>query len=228
MNLENQVFLVTGANRGLGKAFVEVLVELGAKKIYAAARNPEMIEQTDVVVPLALDITQPENIAEQVPDVTVLINNAGVHVGAKFLDESAVDSLRQTCEVNLFGTLAVSQALAPNIIKNGGGAIVNVLSAGSWLSGMNNLAYSVSKAAELSLTNAMRVELNPQNVQVLALHAGFIDTDMMAAFKGPKLSAFDVAKQTLEALAEGKQELLIDEMSQKAKSFASAPIKDFE
>jgi len=225
---ENQVALVTGANRGLGKAFVEVLLELGVKKIYAAARNPEEIQRDKRVLPIALDVTQADKGTANFSDVTLLINNAGIHQNTDLLDENVEKVLRQVLEVNLHGILAVSRKVVPAMIEHESGCIINVLSAGSWLSGPGNLAYSTSKAAAMSLTNGLRAELNPKHIQVTAVHAGFIDTDMMKDFPGQKLSPKDVARQTLIAASEGKQEVLIDMMSEKSKAAASLAIPDFE
>ena len=130
-------------------------------------------------------------------------------------------------DVNLFGVLAVSQATASVLVANGNAAFVNVLSAGSWLHGAGMLPYTVSKAAALSLTHTIRAELNPHGVQVTAVHAGFIDTDMMAAFNGPKLKPVDVARMCLAAVRRGEQEVLVDDMSRKAKAATVAPAAPF-
>ena len=226
MNYGEMAVLVTGANRGLGAAFVSALIDLGARKIYAAARNPGS-SQIPRVTPVPLDVTDHDQItalAERLPDVTMVINNAGIHRRASLFDHDVVDVVDTVTRTNLLGTLAVCAAFAPVIIANGGGVIVNVLSAGSWLAGPGNLAYATSKAAALSLTNNMRTELNPRGVQVAAIHAGFIDTDMMAAFPGPKLSPRAVADAALAEIGQGAQEVLIDDMSQKAKSASALPV----
>lgn len=225
-----RVALVTGANRGLGSAFVEALLELGAKTVYAAARNPEDV-RIPGATPVRLDITDRDQVAEvarALSDVTLLINNAGIHRHSLLSDPDCVDVVDSVVQTNLIGTLAVSAAFAPVITGNGGGVIANMLSAGSWLAGPGNMAYAVSKAAALSLTNNLRAELNQQGVQVTAIHAGFIDTEMMASFPGPKLLPRAVADEALAAIAEGAQEVLIDEMSRKAKASASHPIEPFE
>lgn len=226
---EDMTVLITGANRGLGSAFASALVDRGAKKVYGAARDPEAV-QTPGVIPVRLDVTdrgQAAALAHQLPDVTMVINNAGVHRRTSLFDDDAVDTVESVLQTNLFGTLIMSAAFAPVLIANGNGVIANVLSAGSWLAGPGNMAYAVSKAAALSLTNNTRAELSPRGVQVAAIHAGFIDTDMMAAFPGPKLSPRVVADRALSAIADGAQEVLIDEMSRNAKAASAHAVPRF-
>ncbi|WP_207670132.1 SDR family NAD(P)-dependent oxidoreductase [Glaciibacter flavus] len=226
---EEMTVLVTGANRGLGSAFASALVERGAMKVYAAARDPEAI-RTPGVTAVGLDVTdhtQLAGLAERLSDVTMVINNSGIHRRTSLFDDDAVDVVESVLRTNLLGTLAVSAAFTPVIIANGAGVIANMLSAGSWLAGPGNLAYAVSKAAALSLTNNMRAELGPKGVQVTAIHAGFIDTDMMAAFPGAKLSPRDVSNAALSAIAEGAQEVLVDEMSWRAKTASALPVPGF-
>ncbi|MEN0084064.1 MAG: SDR family NAD(P)-dependent oxidoreductase [Leifsonia sp.] len=233
---EDMTVLVTGANRGLGAAFADALVGLGAKKVYGAARDPETVRAPGVT-PVRLDVTDRRRIADlarELSDVTMVINNAGIHQRASVFDDTVVDVVESVMRTNLVGTLAVSAAFAPRliengggIIENGGGIIANMLSAGSWLAGPGNLAYAVSKAAALSLTNNLRAELSPRGVQVTAIHAGFIDTDMMASFPGPKLSPREVAEAALSAIAAGAQEVLIDEMSRRAKAASAEPVPPF-
>lgn len=230
MTIKNSVFLITGANRGLGLAFAQTALEMGAKKVYAAARNPETITMKGVI-PVKLDVTNTvdiSNISNTLHDVNALINNAGIHRKVNLFDNDCIEITKDVLDTNLFGILSISKAIAPIIIQNGGGMIINVLSAGCWLSGEGNLAYSVSKAAALSLTNNMRLSLNSKNVQVAAIHAGFIDTDMMKDFSGPKLSPRDVAHNSLLAIGKGAQEVLIDDMSRKSKMHSVSAIPDFE
>lgn len=229
MKIKDSIVLVTGANRGLGLAFTQVLLEMGAKKVYAAARNPETVKLQGVI-PIKLDITNEkdiENITDSLNDVNMLINNAGIHKKTNLLDDDSIQIVEGVLNTNLFGMLAMSKFIAPIIIKNGGGAIVNVLSAGCWLNGHGNLAYSISKAAALSLTNDMRLTLNSKGVQVSAIHAGFIDTDMMANFHGKKLSPYSVAFDSLLAVDRGVQEVLIDDMSRNSKLHSVDEIPNF-
>lgn len=229
MNMQEAVVLVTGANRGLGLAFTQVLLEMGVKKIYGAARNPETI-QLKGVIPVKLDVTNRndiENISNTLSDVNFLINNAGIHRKTNLLDDNSICVTKEVFDTNLFGVLTMSKYMIPILMKNGGGVIANVLSAGCWLSGHGNLAYSMSKAAALSLTNDMRVSFNNKGIQVTAIHAGFIDTDMMVNFSGEKLSPYSVAYDSLIAISQGEQEVLIDDMSKNSKLSFSYKIPNF-
>lgn len=219
MKIKNSVVLVTGANRGLGQAFVNALLEAGAAKIYAAARDPKSIT-LEGVIPIKLDVTNAADIAaaaKQCTDLTLLINNAGIGRGASFLAAGSVDAARAELETNFFGPLMLSQAFAPVLKANGGGAIVNVLSVLSWLNIAFAATYSASKSAAWSLTNGLRGELREQGTQVVGLHVGFMDTDMARNVPGPKADPLDVARQTLAALEAGKDEVLADELSRNVK-----------
>jgi NAD(P)-dependent dehydrogenase (short-subunit alcohol dehydrogenase family) len=211
-DIKERVALVTGANRGLGKAFVEGLLERGAARVYATARDPESVHTTDPrVVPLPLDVTDAASvaaIAADVPDLNLLINNAGVYVGTSPLTGD-LDRIRAELETNYFGPLRVARALAPVIAGNGGGALLNVHSILSWLAVGGS--YSASKAALWSATNTMRLELAPQGVQVVGLHVGYIDTDMAASVTGPKIAAAEVVAQALDGIESGAWEVLADD-----------------
>jgi NAD(P)-dependent dehydrogenase (short-subunit alcohol dehydrogenase family) len=223
MNVRGKVVLVTGANRGLGKAFVTALLEAGAAKVYAAARDVSKLNIPGAQA-VELDITDlasVEKAAKACPDVEVLINNAGYMHTSPLLSEGSVDSLRQHFEINTVGTLLVTRAFAPVLAKQGGGALVNIVSVLSWLNIPESGAYSASKAAQWSLTNGLRNELLEQKTTVLSVHPGYIDTDMAAGVDTAKTSPQDVVKLTLEALAEGKKELTIDDAGRWVKSTMS-------
>jgi NAD(P)-dependent dehydrogenase (short-subunit alcohol dehydrogenase family) len=224
MQIKNSVVLVTGANRGLGQAFVNALLEAGAAKIYAAARDPKSITLQGVV-PIKLDVTNAADIAaaaKQCTDLTLLINNAGIGRGSSFLVAGSADAARAEMETNFFAPLALSQAFAPILKTNGGGAIVNVLSVLSWLSISVAATYSASKSAAWSLTNGLRNELRAQGTQVVGVHVGFMDTDMARGVPGPKANPLDVARQTLAAVEAGQDEVLADELSRNVKQGLSA------
>lgn len=224
MKIRNSIALVTGANRGLGLAFAKALLERGASKVYAAARDPESV-QLPGVIPVRLDVTSVEQVearARELGDVTLLINNAGISRRAGLLESDARDALRDQFETNVLGPLVTSQAFAPILAKNGGGAIVNVLSVLSWVSLPNGATYSASKAAAWAITNGLRNELREQKTQVVGVHVGYIDTDMTAAIDAPKSKPEDVVYRTLDALEAGQEEVLADELSRNVKSGLSA------
>jgi NAD(P)-dependent dehydrogenase (short-subunit alcohol dehydrogenase family) len=219
MQLENSVALVTGANRGLGRHFAAQLVQRGAK-VYAAARRPEAIDLPGVI-PVRLDITDPESVAQAAKlaeDVTVVINNAGTSLGADLLTGD-LDEIRQEMETHYFGTLSVTRAFAPVLEGNGGGAILNVLSALSWWHPGQAGAYSAAKAAEWAQSNALRDQLAPKGITVSALHVGYMDTDMAAGVPADqKVDPAVVAALALDAVAAGRPEILADETSRAVKA----------
>ena len=224
--IDQQIALVTGANRGLGQQFVQQLLDRGAAKVYATARDASTIDTSDPrVVALQLDVTDEASVraaAAAATDVTLLVNNAGIALGQPLLDVDQT-SIRQEFETNFFGPLRVTSALAPHIVGNGGGAIIDVHSALSWISFGG--AYETTKAAFWSATNAFRLQLAPQGVHVVGLHVGYMDTDMVAHVDAPKASPADVVAVTLDALENGEHEVLADEVSRQVKTGLSAPIE---
>jgi len=174
--------LVTGANRGLGRAFVNALLDRGARRVYATARSRDSIQIDDErVVSGGIDITDESEVrsaAKTFGDTTLLINNAGVMRGWPFTTAPDMDAARAEMETNYFGTLSMSREFASVLARNGGGALVNVLSVASFLAMPFNASYGASKSAEWALTNGLRVELHSQGTMVIGVHAGFIDTDM--------------------------------------------------
>ncbi|MFF4152065.1 SDR family oxidoreductase [Streptomyces sp. NPDC001651] len=219
--IEGSVALVTGGSRGIGRALVDALYERGAKKVYATARDPRTVTQPDAV-PLALEVTDPASVAaaaEQAQDVTLLINNAGASVNAKFLD-APVDDVRREFETNFYGPLLVTRALVPVIERNGGGHILNVHSVLSWI-GLAN-SYSASKAALWSLTNSLRLDLRPRGIEVTGLHVGYVDTDLAAHVDAPKSSPDSVAAQALDGIEANAFEVLADDISRQVKAGLAA------
>lgn len=228
MNIEGSVALVTGANRGLGEAFTRVLLENGAGKVYGGARDPGSITVPGVV-PVKLDITSADDVAAAAAlagDVTLVVNNAGISTGTAVLADDALASARLEIETNVLGPMVVSRAFAPVLAANGGGAIVNVLSVLSWLAMPPTAMYSAAKAAAWSLTNSLRLELAPQGTLVVAVHVGFMDTDMAAGVDAPKVSPESVAEATLDALREGRPEVLADDTSRFVKAHLSGDLAD--
>ncbi|MFE1027092.1 SDR family oxidoreductase [Streptomyces sp. NPDC058818] len=225
MELKNAVAVVTGANRGLGRHLAAQLVEHGAK-VYAAARRPETVDLPGVR-PLRLDVTDQESIREAAriaSDATLLINNAGVSTGATLVGGD-LDEVRREMETNFFGPLVATRAFAPVIEGNGGGAVLNVLSALSWFHPAGLGSYAASKAAAWALSDASREELAPRGITVSALHVGYMDTDMAAGVPADqKVAAADVAAQALYGIETGLPEILADETSRYVKqSLSVAP-----
>jgi NAD(P)-dependent dehydrogenase (short-subunit alcohol dehydrogenase family) len=221
MKIDGAVVLVTGANRGLGRALVRASLDRGARRVYAAARDPKQLERQDLdaqtrdrIVPLALDITSAASLeaaAAQAKDVTLLVNNAGV-LAAYGVLASTPEDLAADFATNFFGTLASSRAFLP-ALERSGGAIVNVLSVSS-LANLPALGgYSAAKAASFSATQALRADLVKRGVSVHAVLPGPIDTDMVKAMEMPKTSPEDVARAILDGVEEGLEEILPDPAS---------------
>lgn len=222
--LTGRTVLVTGANRGLGREFVAQLLERGAAKVYAAARNPVASDDPRVVA-LQLDVTAPDSVAravEAAPDVDVVVNNAGISTPTPVLTPDTTN-LRRELEVNLFGPLAVTSAFADGLAERSG-AVVNVASALSWI-GLG-ASYSVSKAALWSATDSMRVDLAPRGVQVVGVYMGYVDTDMAAGVDAPKTSPADVVRQVLDGVESGASEVLADETARQVRAGLHRPVDE--
>jgi NAD(P)-dependent dehydrogenase (short-subunit alcohol dehydrogenase family) len=213
MKLEDSVVFVTGANRGIGLSFALEALARGARKVYAAARDPATITAPGLV-PIALDVTDAASVkaaAAQCGDVTLLVNNAGIALFGGFLEDNAVDEARRQLEVNFFGPLLMTRAFAPVLAANGGGGIINMLSIASWVTRPMLAVYAASKSAAWGLTNGLRNDLRAQNTQVLGLHMGFVDTDMTKGIDMPKMSPDALAKLTYDGLEAGLLEVLGDD-----------------
>lgn len=226
MKIENAVILITGANRGLGLEFAKQAMARGAKRVYAAARDAASVDLPGAVA-LELDVTRQHDAAAaatNLADVTIVINNAGIGRVGAFVASTAQDVLREQLETNVFGMLNVSQAFAPVLAKNGGGAILNMLSLFSWVNTPMIAAYGVSKAAAWGLTNGLRHELRAQGTLVVGLHAGFIDTDMTRGIDAPKATPADVVRQALDAIEAGAEEVFVDDASRQAHQGLSSSV----
>jgi len=224
MKLDNAIVLITGANRGIGLAFAREALARGARKVYAGARDPASVTLPGVE-PIRLDVTNPDDIAAAVQrcgDVTLLINNAGIASLGGFLPEGSEESTRAQFETNFFGPLRLSQGFAPVLAKNGGGAILNVLSIASWINRSPLGAYGASKSAAWALTNGLRHELRAQGTQVLGMHMGFVDTDLVRGLDVPKSTPEVVVARTFDALEAGAEEVLADELTRRVKQGLSA------
>jgi NAD(P)-dependent dehydrogenase (short-subunit alcohol dehydrogenase family) len=219
MKLDNAVVFVTGANRGLGAEFARQALARGARKVYAAARDPASVTQPGVV-PVRLDVTDPAQVkaaVEAAGDVTLVINNAGIASFGNLLEEDSIGAMQRMMDTNVYGLLRVSQAFAPVLAANRGGALLNILSVASWISSPGLAAYAATKSAAWSVNNGLRIALKEQGTQVLGLHVGFIDTDMTQGIDLPKLAPADVVARAYEALEAGDKEVLIDELSKNVK-----------
>ncbi|MFD5029154.1 SDR family oxidoreductase [Streptomyces sp. NPDC058405] len=216
--------LVTGGQRGLGRAFVQGALEAGAAKVYATARTPAP-ESDRRIVPLPLEVTDAKSVAElarRTGDVSIVVNNAGIGSGAP-LAEADMDEVRAVFDANVFGALRVAQAFAPILAANGGGALIDIHSVLSWAAGSG--AYGATKAALWSLTNSLRLELAPQGTQVLGVHLGYTDTDMVRGLDVPKNDPRAVVRDVLEALENGETEVLADDVSRAFKAALSGPVE---
>ncbi|MFZ6647283.1 SDR family oxidoreductase [Undibacterium sp. TJN25] len=214
MKIKDSIAFVTGANRGLGLAIAEELLRRGARKVYAGVRTPSGAAIPGIVE-VKLDVTDPASVAAAAAacaDTTILVNNAGIAaITGSTLDAELIAVTRSIAETNFYGLISMSQAFFPALSKaQGQGAIVNVLSDASWFSRPMLAAYSLTKSAAWSFTNALRIELREKGVHVLALHMGFMDTDMTKGFDMQKVSPQEVAAQTLDGLEAGTDEVLAD------------------
>lgn len=211
LTIAGKTVLVTGANRGLGRALVDEALRRGAKRVYAASRRP-MFVPDERVIPLILDVTDADQIqanVQRVESLDILINNAGVSVPDDLTNHSAFE---RHLAVNLYGTLDVTQAFVPSLTRSHG-SIVNIVSLGAVAAVPLLPAYSVSKAASLSITQSLRALLAGHGVSVYAVLPGPIDTDMVRDLDIPKTPSEDVARATLEGIERGEEEIFPDPMS---------------
>lgn len=223
MDITGSVALVTGSNRGIGRRFATELLDRGAAKVYATARRPELVDVPGVEV-LPLDITDPASVAaaaERAGDVTLLVNNAGIATQGSLLTDDLTDARREM-DTHYWGTLEVLRAFVPVIERNGGGGVVNVLSALSWFVYPGSGGYAAAKAAEWNLTNAVRLELAGRGVTVQGLHLGAADTDIMAGYEGPMVDPLDVAKASLDGVERDALEVVVDDWSAMVKASLAA------
>jgi NAD(P)-dependent dehydrogenase (short-subunit alcohol dehydrogenase family) len=220
MQVNQSVVFVTGANRGIGKAFVEAYLKHGARKVYAAGRKKSDLDAIVAldpkrVVPVVLDVTKQAEVDAAVaaaPDVNVLINNAGT-LSAGALLEVKDENLRYELEVNYFGLIRVTRAFAPVLEKNGPGVVANLLSVVSLVSMPGLAGYSASKAAAWSVTQGFRAELGKHNIKVVGVFPGPIDTDMAKEIPMAKTPPLDVANEVITGIASGAEDIFPDPMS---------------
>jgi len=224
MKIAGCVALVTGANRGIGEAFVPELLDRGATKVYAAARDPALVEHLVKldprrVVALRLDVTKLDQVAaaaKVAPDLTLLINNAGIsHFGTTLLHPDAYDCLHEEFEVNVVGPFNTCRAFAGVLARNGGGALVNILSASALMNVPLLPTYSATKAAALSMTQGMRASLSAQKTLVSAAIVGSVDTRLAKDVPGNvhKEKPRDIAKAVLDGIERREEDIDTDPMA---------------
>jgi NAD(P)-dependent dehydrogenase (short-subunit alcohol dehydrogenase family) len=226
MEIKGCVALVTGGNRGIGEAFVRELLVAGARKVYVGSRDPQAASHLVVAgdgrcVALELDVTdatEVEAAGRLCGDVDLLVNNAGLFANQRLVAAPDMSAARAEMEINYFGTLAMCRAFAPVLARNGGGAIVNVLSAAAIVPLANMGGYGPSKVATRFLSAAVRAELAPQGTQVTALIVGSVDTRMAAHVEGAKEKPEDIARAGLRAVARGIDELDTDRMAMEVRA----------
>jgi NAD(P)-dependent dehydrogenase (short-subunit alcohol dehydrogenase family) len=227
MSLKDKNVLVTGANRGIGHALVEEALKRGAKRVYAGTRQP-LAHADGRVTALNLDVTdaaQTEEAVGKVESLDILINNAGV---ALYDDLSDPAVLERHLAVNLFGTYGVTRAFLP-LLTRSRGAIVNVLSVAAFAALPLIPAYSISKAAALSLSQSLRALLAARGVKVHAVLTGPVDTEMSRGLEIPKASPESVARAIFDGVAKGEEDIFPDIMSRSiAESWRGGAAKALE
>jgi len=229
MNLKEATVFVTGGNRGLGLAFAKEALQRGARKVYVGVRDPESFNlDLPGLHVIKIDVTDPTSIRRAVnlcADVNILVNNAGiVRLLDGALDPALIEQSKEIFDTNYYGVIRTTQAFAAVLESNSPSAIVNVISDAAWVSVPILAAYAASKHAVWSFTNALRIQVKPSNIEVLALHVGFLDTDMTAAVDVPKSDPNIVAAATWDALGRGACEYLGDSGTKVIKESLSSEV----
>jgi NAD(P)-dependent dehydrogenase (short-subunit alcohol dehydrogenase family) len=212
MNIAGKAVLVTGGQRGIGKAITDELLERGATKVYVTARQPSPAADSRIV-PVAVDVrdeTAVARLAEVASDVSIVVNNAGIDLFSNLLSGDMA-AIRDEFDVNVFGLISITRAMAPIIKNNGGGGFLNLLTALSWATVGDG--YSASKAAAWSVSNGFRALLAADGITLTSVHLGYADTDMIAHMDVPKVQPGEVASLALDGLQDGSSEVLVDDVT---------------
>ena len=236
MDIKGCVAIVTGANRGIGEGFVRVLIEEGAAKVYAGARDPASARHLEDefpgrVVAVQLDVSKPDQItaaAAACPDVSVVVNNAGAFTNRLLMGADDLSGAREEMEVNYFGPLAMARAFAPALKANGGGAILNVLSVGGIVAVPNMGGYSPSKFAMRAAGSCIRAELAGQGTSVTSLIVGSVDTRMASHVKGSKEQPEDIARAAMKGITRGVDEIDTDRFAIESRAALARDPKGME
>jgi NAD(P)-dependent dehydrogenase (short-subunit alcohol dehydrogenase family) len=227
IDIEGSTVVVTGGQRGIGRALVGELLDRGAAKVYATARSPKPSSNPRIET-VALDVTDADSVAalsQTATDATIVINNAGIFPETRLLS-SDLEQIRAVFETNYFGALRIARTFAPILAQNGGGALVDIHSVLSWLAGSGS--YGDSKAALWSATNSLRMELEPQGTLVIGVHLAYTDTDMVKDVEAPKNDPNDVARRIVDAVENGDTEVLVDEITRHFKAALSGPVEGLQ
>lgn len=219
MHLLNRSVVLTGANRGIGRALAESLLSNDIKTLYAVVRTKQAAEEMGAidprVSPLIADVTDTESVARlaaAAADTTLLINNAGVLDFGSFIDNDR-QAIDRNMATNFYGKLNMIRVFAPVLAANGGGTIVNVLTLVALASMPSLSVYNASKAAAWSMTQSLRATLAPQNISMVAVFPGAVDTDMLAEVDMPKTPPRDIARAIIEGLVADDEDIFPDQMS---------------
>ena len=242
MQVKDSVALVTGSNQGIGRGFVEVLLERGARRIYATARRPETLDplvalDPSRVIPAQLDINEADQrraLGEQANDVDLLINNAGIPGSQeepkdrRFLSAKSLDDAREVMQTDYWAQAEMCRIFAPPMVARGAGAIINILSIGALFCLPEYASYCAAKAAAAVMTKGIRAELWGSGVFVAGVFTGGVDTRMSAQNPRSQMSPPDHAHQVLDAMEAGVEDIFAGARADELRDAIFGDPKKFE